>query len=152
MKAHGRRIGIAPLVLIAADISVIFFTLPSHTVDTNCAASRQMLWLSQTNQTIWFAVKVHTVFKRDFRQGCTVRETEQNSQVKWTDNGLYHSGLFSNRGATDFLFCTWSAPDHSALRFSGCCKLFFSAVPVQLKNTEPIYYGTTHHEGPQVCY
>jgi len=30
------------------------------------------------------------------------RRTEQNSPVKWPDNGLYHSGLFSNQGQQFF--------------------------------------------------
>jgi len=50
MKACGGRRGIAALVLVSADMSVVFFTLPSHTADTNCVASRQ-IWLSQINRT-----------------------------------------------------------------------------------------------------
>jgi hypothetical protein len=106
------------------------YSSPSHPIQPIQTARHQdVLWLSQNDKTDWLSIKVHKIFKIDFKLTYdtglySARDrTEQNSPVKWPDNGLYQSR------ATGFLFCTRSAPDQPALRFSGRCKLFLSAVP-----------------------
>jgi hypothetical protein len=156
MKAYGGRSGIDPLVLSRQTWTSYF--LPSHLIqpiqtalhqESCCGCHRIIRWIEFQSRFIKFS---RDASGWPTTQGCTVRDTEQNSLVKWPDNGLYHSGVFSNQGQQVFSSAYDLPQTNQPSDLLDVASSFCRRSRVQLKKTKPTYYGTTHHEGPQVCY